>query len=215
MPEKPKNKSILSFFLLAIPVSLFFAIIITLLILSYLVYTNYSKWTVEFEDSHLSTDYIQIPDDNYEKKITAKIEKYSKSTDIIDYIEFTNEEFSYLFSKSVQSSLPEYMSINKTISSFNNNTLSIFMNINVLKNQSIWFRFDITKDVGEGYEIFLSDMYIADYSFNEYGMRKIVVDINTALSDTLKLINDNEFSIRVLQNIELTSKSVIFKAKLR
>lgn len=215
MRQKSKNKSLISFFLLAIPFSIFFAVIITVLIISYLIYVNYSRWVVEFENFYLSEDYIQVPNDDYEKSIEEKIDKYSKSTEIVDYIEFINNEFSYLFAKSIEATLPSYMNVNKIISMYNNDTLSIYMDISVYKNRNIWFRFDITKDNGEGYEIFLSDIFVSDFSFNEYGLRNIVVDINTAISDTLKLVNDNDFSIRALQNIELTNKSVIFKAKLR
>ncbi len=215
MQSKRKTKSILSFFLIAIPVSIFVALIVLLIAVSFLVYSNYKQWEREFENSYLSTDFITLPDSKIEEKIEGKVEKFGKSTEITDYIELTNNEFGYLSSQALSTSVAKYFTVDKSITEYNNDKLKVYSRLKSSNNITFWISFELTKDMGEGINIYIPDIYIADYSFNAYGMRNIVVESNNALRETITLINDNDFSSRTLQNIELTDKSIVIKGRLR
>ena len=77
-----------------------------------------------------------------------------------------------------------------------------------------WIAFDIIKDNMETAQVYVGSIYIGDYNITDYLPKNSINDINKGISDAIILFNENLFSKRYIQNIELEDTNVVIKGVL-
>lgn len=201
-----------SFFLLAIPLSFIFAFILVLIgLVSFFIY-DYSTWSKDFEKAHLSNDFYTITADN-SKKIEDKIKVFNEDKASVSSITFNKEEVFNIVATSYQDNIPSNIKVEKGYIEGGQNHWKIYLKTSYNSKISVWMVYDLEKDSGENIDIFFYDISLGNYSFNQYGLNAIVEQTNDGLRDSLKLIENSDFTGKRIKNIVMENDSIIIKGE--
>lgn len=203
------------FFLIAIPLTLMVIVLLVVLGAFYFIKKDYDIWSNDFEGKHLSSDYVVIEDDEeLQESVDVKVEEFDASQEEVDFIELTTDEVLYVFGSQLSDSLPYGVKVDRLIAQTNPNDWDIYIQM-VFKNTRLpWLRVNIEKDNIETAELYISEMFVGPYDLDEWVGINLRVSINKGLSDALILVNENDFSGRTFENIELEEDGVVVKGSL-
>ncbi|MBI2357244.1 hypothetical protein HYV12_04305 [Candidatus Dojkabacteria bacterium] len=211
--SRGKRKSLgLSFFLVALPVSLLIALILFVGLVFLVLRSNYLSWETEFENSHLSVDYLNVQKST-NKEVEKKIESFKASTKEVDFVEINHVHFVNLLATKINENLPSRLSIKKMYVEPAQGFWKIYYKVNVKGFGDFWLYFDLNKDQVESTDLYITDFKVGNLSVKDWGGENIVVNINEGIKEAMILITQKDFTGRTIRNIELDEENIVIKGE--
>ena len=192
---------------------LFLSLIVILLIAGSLFIFRYRKWHAEFESNldphYLSKNYEEIPMD-----LQSRFYEFVASTEKNDFIEISVSEFADVLYFVAKQNDPESINVEKVYIEPSEGEWRIYVDFNIGHCDLPWMSLNLIKDERETAELYVRNMYIGDFDITKVIPGHWVNEINRGISDALLQFNENLFSKRYIQNIELLEDNVIIKGVL-
>jgi hypothetical protein len=211
--RKKRGRSLgLSFFLVALPVSLILAFILFSMIVFFVFKSSYSGWERKFEDTHLSSDVVKV-DKSVVEEISAEIKVFQESTKEVDFIEINDSDFIVLLAIQINENLPSRARIINTYSETNEGFWMIYYQVKIDGFGTAWIYFDLNKDEVESTDLYVTDVKVGNISVKDLGGDRIVENINNGIKDSMILLTEEGFTGRTIRNIELDEESIIIKGE--
>lgn len=183
----------------------------------YLAYRQYNTWRTEFENTHLSDDYLQTNSKVYkdaDKSLQEKLVKFQDSEEQTDFVELTVDEFTVLFNEVLKESLGKDIKPQRYYVEASEGRWVVYTQLLYKKNTLPWVVITVDKDPIETPELFVSDIKMGDTSIKSYGFGSVITKINEGYSESISNINESGFTGRRWQNIELEDDGVVIKGEL-
>lgn len=208
-----RKKSLgLSFFLVALPISLIIALLLFTLLLFLVFRSSYNGWERKFEDSHLSTDIVKV-----EKKILedikTQIKGFQESEKETDFVEISSTDFASLLALQINENLPSRMEIVNSFSETRKGFWMLYYKLDIKGVGEVWIYFDLNKDEVESTDLYVTDVKIGNISVRDLGGESIVENINNGIKESMILITQKDFTGRIIRNIELDEDTIIIKGE--
>jgi len=178
---------------------------------------DYLTWESEFEDKRISSDYVYLQGESAEmlsESIDRKVNEFSRSTQEVDFIEFTVDEAVYLIGEQYNQSLPENFEVQRLYVEPSQNNWYLYIQGTYQGMKLPWLILRVQKDDIETAQLYVSEMALGKYDFDTWGLLVIREDVNTGFQEALILVNENDFTGRRFENIELTDESMVIKGRL-
>lgn len=201
-----------SFFLLAIPVAILVSIFLLSLILYFVGRSSYQQWENDFNRTYLNEDLVTIPEKESEY-ITTAIEEFKNSNNQVDFIEIPAKEFVELLAININRNVPSRINISKAHIEPEIGFWKIYLYTEVKGLGNAWLYFDLNKDSVESTDIYITDVKLGNISIRDWGGDGLVININEGIKDAMVLITQQDFTGRVIRNIELDEKNIIIKGE--
>jgi hypothetical protein len=203
------------FFLIAVPLTFIVILLIIFVGLFFLARGDYVEWKDDFEKDYLSTDFVDL-DGNSELEIslTEKLEEFQASDEEVYFVEIDDSEFIYLLSQQLSITLPDYIDMYRGVVIYNEGSWDIYIQTKFRDNILPWTIITLSKDDIETAQLYVSELKVGPYDLDEYWLESIRKDINEGFSEALLLVNENEFSGRRFDNIELEDGVMVVKGSL-
>ncbi len=214
MNQKRKGCCFVLFFF---PFTLLLGIILTLFATYFITKPKYEKWETKFEENKISKDYHYIKNNNNTKtkeSINKKSQVFNQSNKVVDYVEFNIKESAYLFAVNLTDSLPKHISVNKLFIESENLKWKIFVQLKYKDIELPWISFKLEKPDQSGIKLKIQELKIGPWSLKDSGLYFIEGDLQEGLDYAIELIENNRFTGRELENIELTEDKFIIKGNL-
>lgn len=212
MQKKTNRKLGVSFFLIAIPISLIISITLVSILLFFVIRSNYMSWERKFEDSHLSTDYVKI-----EKSMVGDVDKlvvsFKESKKDIDFIEIDRSLFTNLLATNINENMPSNIRIKKGYVEASKGFWKIYYLTSVPILGDVWIYFDLNKDTVESTDVYITDMKLGNLSVRDWGGDSVISSVNNGIKEAMILITQKDFTGRTIRNIELDTESLIIKGE--
>lgn len=187
--------------------------LVTITAICFVLYQRYKGWETDFYNN---SNYISLnmsETSSVSKSLSDKIDQYNKDNAEYVFIELSKQESLYLFTKSVQSSVPSGVEITESRLLTYPRRWVFYFKSQYGKVSLPWFGIAVQKDDSQSIDLYIDDAYIGDYSLTSFYMQKVVDDFNNGLRNGLHVVNDGNFAGRYFENIELGEDTMIIKSR--
>lgn len=193
------------FLKILLTISLFSALILSLII--FLVVRGYILWQRDF-DKNLVEENIFALESGEEESTRKKVEDFTLSSENTDSLSLTKNEVSNLVLSVSREYLGNGVQVRRVYLVPNKSKWVFYLEF-VYRDIPVWFSIDLNKDSMQTAQLYTTDLMIGPYSIGKYF--NITDRINTGIANALLTVNENGFSGRYLENIELMEDSVVVK----
>ena len=199
------------------------SLVVILIIVGGLLYKRYSDWELQFNDAHLSTDFMYVGSDEFQESqvaLTEKLTEFQNSSERVDFIELNPNELISLVHSTIQ---PENVEISPEQQNWqiiryyvepSQNSWEIYVEIAYMRRILPWITVQVVKDPIESAELYFSKVSIGDIDLDGIGLGKIRSGLNDGYSKALSSINESGYTGRSWQNIELEDDGIVIKGEL-
>lgn len=194
------------FFLSLLFIFIFFVLLILIFIGYFLL--RYKQWERDFS-SNINEEYVIDKEVIKSKEFNKKITQFSLSLEDTEFLELNVQEVGSVIFSVFDSYMEEDMSIEKLYIVPSDSVWNIFVKVKY-QNLSVWFSTDINKDSVQSAQIYIKDVKIGPFFLSKYN-KGLVTTINRGIGDSIVTLNENGLVGRYIENIELTSNSVVIK----
>jgi len=172
---------------------------------------RYRGWEKEFlsqinEENVIDREVIKGKDFN--KKIT----QFSLSLKDVESLELNVQEVGSVILSVLDSYAKEGISIEEMYIVPSDSVWDIYVKIKYQKF-SVWVSTDVNKDSVQSAQVYIKDIKVGPFSVSMFNS-KLVSTINTGIADSIVTLNENGLVGRYIENIELTSESVVIKGSI-
>lgn len=182
---------------------IFFLILFVILLLIIVISSwRYYSWKSMFESDIVMNNLVEIPSERSEE-LSKKIAIFALSDMDNEYLELTPYEFALLISE-ISTSYP----IKQVYIDPGLGIWTVYAKIEYL-NIPIWLSLDLNKDNMQTAQLYVTDVYLGPYPIGN--IFNITEQINTGIADALLTVNENGFSGRYFENIELLEDKIVVK----
>lgn len=193
--------------------------IILFLLTAFGIRSIYKSWSEDFEIRIVEEDGVVIDAGSFDyteerESLEKKIADFASNSDTETFIEFTDKEALLLIHDEIQNVLPEDLNIERMYLNPMDGEWELYLSLSWRGQNLPILRVDVVKDDFETVELFVEDIYIAGTNLEDLGLEGIKHDINNAYSETIFIINENEFASHEFINIELKEDRVVIKGEL-
>ncbi len=193
------------FLKILLTISLFSALILSLII--FLVVRGYILWQRDF-DKNLVEENIFALESGEEESTRKKVEDFTLSSENTDSLSLTKNEVSNLVLSVSREYLGNGVQVRRVYLVPNKSKWVFYLEF-VYRDIPVWFSIDLNKDSMQTAQLYTTDLMIGPYSIGKYF--NITDRINTGIANALLTVNENGFSGRYLENIEVMEDSVVVK----
>lgn len=145
---------------------------------------------------------VTAPYDRSEET-AKKIVLFTLSDKDTEYLELTSYELGGLLLQVASSYPVEHIYIYPSLGVW-----KVYANVKY-KNIPVWLSVDLNKDDMQTAQLYVTNVYFGPYEIGN--IFNITDMINTGIADALLTVNENGFSGRYLENIELLEDKVVVK----
>jgi hypothetical protein len=202
------------FFLVTVPITLLVLLSISAMLVLWILRGEYRSWRDDFESNYLSKEFVKKDDLELKEGVDEKLTMFASSTEDVDFVELSTDEALFVLLNELEGSIPYGIKVERGIVRAMQGQWDIFIQSKFKDTRLPWVRIRVEKDDIESAELFVSDMYMGPYDLGEWGFKGVQDDINRGFAEALILVNENEFSGRRFENIELEENSMIVKGRL-
>ena len=184
-------------------------LILTILLLGaiFLFVNRYKTWEKDFEQNLVPENLI-ISDNPLEQEIEEKIVGFTLSSESTDSLVLTTSEVGELTLVVLQDYLKEEIQVSKIYIEPNSRVWNIYTKVSY-KKLSLWISVDVNKDNMQTAQLYITDVKVGPYSIGKVG--DMVERVNSGIANSLLTVNENGFSGRYLENIELLEDTLVIK----
>lgn len=172
---------------------------------------RYRGWEKEFlsqinEENVIDREVIKGKDFN--KKIT----QFSLSLKDVESLELNVQEVGSVILSVLDSYAKEGISIEEMYIVPSDSVWDMYVKVKYQKF-SVWVSTDVNKDSVQSAQVYIKDIKVGPFSVSMFNS-KLVSTINTGIADSIVTLNENGLVGRYIENIELTSESVVIKGSI-
>lgn len=91
---------------------------------------------------------------------------------------------------------------------------TLYLKFSIQNINMPWVRVDIAKDNMETAQLYVKNIYVGDFTLPQKFDQNLKTSLNNGISDSITVVNENNFLGRKIQNIELLKDSIIVKGSL-
>ncbi|PKN02500.1 hypothetical protein CVU76_00455 [Candidatus Dojkabacteria bacterium HGW-Dojkabacteria-1] len=193
------------FLKISISILLFFVLLTGLV--SFLLIHNYNTWEKRFERNIYENNLAILPYES-DGSVEMKIAKFTLSNENTESLILSPYELSNLILLTSKGYLDKEITVRRVYIEPGNFRWNIYMEF-VYKRYSVWFSVDINKDDMQTVQLYITDIKLGNYSLGRYF--DLVYQINTGIANSILTVNENGFSGRYLENIELMEDKIVVK----
>lgn len=189
---------------------LFLSILILAILLlgAILLFVNrYKAWERDFEQGFVSENLV-VFEDPLNQEIEEKIVRFTLSPESTDSLILTTQEVGELTLVVLQDYLKDDIQVSKIYIEPHSGVWDIYAKVNYRK-LSLWISVDVNKDNMQTAQLYITDVKVGPFSIGKVG--STVGRINSGIANSLLTVNENGFSGRYLENIELLEDSLVIK----
>ncbi len=207
-------------FLIMLIVTVLIALILIITCLGFLARSQYQTWEESFESNVVSQEVIEVGSEEHEKQlgiVEAKLEEFGSSTSNVEFIILAREGFTAFLVDQFSGNPNQNYQVKEYYSVGSQDEWDIYSKIysdNLIFKNGLWVKTTINKDQIESAEIYSSNITVGDISLAEMGLGFVVDAVNDGYRNALILVNENAYSTREFQNIELETDQIIIKGRL-
>jgi hypothetical protein len=169
-----------------------------------LLLVRYNNWTKDFE-SNLKVENLVVKDTSLSEEVVSQISSFTLSQENTESLSLSTEQFGYIVLNVLNEYLGEGISVEKIYIEPSTGNWNIYIQANY-KKISPWIWISLKKDNVQSAQLYISQFNIGPYSFNRF-----VEEINDGIANGLVTVNENGFTGRYLENIELLEESIVVK----
>lgn len=177
-------------------------ITIIILLFVFLLLFKYYRWEKDFKRD-IDTRYLVSTPYSRSEELSKKIDLFTLSEQDNEYLELTPYELGGLILETADRYPIDQMYIYPQ-----QGIWKIYLKVRYM-NIPLWLRVDINKDNMQTAQIYITKVYVGPYSIGQ--MFSITANMNSGITDALLTVNENGFSGRYLENIELLNDKVVVK----
>jgi len=192
---------------LKISISIFFLFVLSIGLISFLLIRNYKNWESKFERNIYENNLAILPYES-DGEIEMKIAKFTLSNENTESLVLSPYEFANLILLTSKGYFDKEFTVKRVYIEPENSRWNIYMEF-VYRGYSIWFSVDLNKDDMQTAQLYITDIYIGNYSLGKYF--NLVYQVNMGIANSLLTVNENGFSGRYLENIELMEDKIVVK----
>lgn len=192
---------------LKISISIFLFFILFIGFISFILIKNYNNWESGFEKNIYRGNLAILP---YKSDGTAemKIAKFTLSNENTESLILSPYEFANLILLTSKGYLDKEITVERVYIEPEDSRWNLYIEF-VYKGYSVWFSVDLNKDDMQTAQLYITDIYLGGYSFGKYF--DLIYKINTGIANSILTVNENGFSGRYLENIELMEDKIVVK----
>lgn len=192
---------------LKISISIFLLCVLLIAIVSFILVSNYKTWERRFERNINEYNLAILPYES-DGSVEMKIAKFTLSNKNTESLILSPYEISSLILLTSKEYFDKDITVRRVYVEPGNFRWNIYMEF-VYKKYSVWFSVDINKDDMQTAQFYITDIKLGNYSLGRYF--DLVYKINTGIANTILTVNENGFSGRYLENIELMEDKIVVK----
>lgn len=91
---------------------------------------------------------------------------------------------------------------------------TLYLKFSIQNINMPWVRVDIAKDNMETAQLYVKNIYVGNFTLPQKFDQNLKTSLNNGISDSITVVNENNFLGRKIQNIELLKDSIIVKGSL-
>jgi len=191
-------KIFLIFFLLVLLIKIFLALFLV---------SKYKAWEEEFENNILQEN-LTTEEEEILVNIQEKISMFTLSSENTDSLTLSTSEVSTVLYSTLNGYLKDVVKVESVYIYPKQGVWNVYVEVRYWK-YSIWFSMDIVKDSMQTAQIYTKNILIGPYSIGN--LFNLTDRINTGIANSLLTVNENGFSGRYLENLELLHDSIVLK----
>lgn len=192
---------------LKISISIFLLCVLLIAIVSFILVSNYKTWERRFERNINEYNLAILPYES-DGSVEMKIAKFTLSNKNTESLILSPYEISSLILLTSKEYFDKDITVRRVYVEPGNFRWNIYMEF-VYKKYSVWFSVDINKDDMQTAQFYITDIKLGNYSLGRYF--DLVYQINTGIANSILTVNENGFSGRYLENIELMEDKIVVK----
>lgn len=192
---------------LKISISIFLLCVLLIAIVSFILVSNYKTWERRFERNINEYNLAILPYES-DGSVEMKIAKFTLSNENTESLILSPYEISSLILLTSKEYFDKDITVRRVYVEPGNFRWNIYMEF-VYKKYSVWFSVDINKDDMQTAQFYITDIKLGNYSLGRYF--DLVYQINTGIANSILTVNENGFSGRYLENIELMEDKIVVK----
>lgn len=171
--------------------------------------TKYSKWETSFEDS-MNPSYLVDEGLELENILTDKVSEYTLSNQAVDTIRLSPSEVGYVIFDSLNQYANESFTFKKVYIQPSKSLWTFCTEVSFAKSGiTPWLCADVNKDNVQTPQLYITDVRVGPFSVSSWG--DMLSRINSGISNSLLTVNENGFSGRYFENIELLEDAMVIK----
>lgn len=181
-------------------------------------YSNarYKDLKLELSGQMIDENHFNFDNNEYEvysNSLDVKIEKYTQSEEEVTFMELEIGEIAVLVNNTVKESLPFELKISEIYIDPSEGEYQVYLHLRKGDRYLPWVRVDVLKDTGETAELYFKEFWIGHLSMDDVGIDYFSDSVNDGYRDALYTVNENGFSGRRYENIELEEDGIIIKGR--
>lgn len=169
-----------------------------------LLLVRYNSWTKDFESS-IKVENLVVKDTSLSEEVVTQISSFTLSQENTESLSLSTVQFGYMLLNVLNEYLGENISVEKIYIEPSVGNWNVYIQANY-KNISPWIWISLKKDNVQSAQLYITEFNIGPYSFNRFVER-----INDGIANGLVTVNENGFTGRYLENIELLEESIVVK----
>lgn len=169
-----------------------------------LLLVRYNSWTKDFESS-IKVENLVVKDTSLSEEVVTQISSFTLSQENTESLSLSTVQFGYMLLNVLNEYLGENISVEKIYIEPSVGNWNVYIQANY-KNISPWIWISLKKDNVQSAQLYITEFNIGPYSFNRFVER-----INDGIANGLITVNENGFTGRYLENIELLEESIVVK----
>jgi len=180
--------------------------LIKILVVFFLI-SKYKTWEGDFE-SNIFQENLISGDGDISVNIQERITTFTLSSENTDSLTLTPSEVGRILYSTLDGYLGDVVKVESVYVYPQQGVWNVYVEIKYWK-YSIWFSMDIIKDNMQTVQIYTKNILIGPYSIGN--MFNLTDMINEGIANSLLTVNENGFSGRYLENLELLPDSIVLK----
>lgn len=187
---------------------LFVILLLPFLFFAYIAF-SYFSWSKDFKQSKGSL--VCVSNSNLDIKLEDKFKDFVLSEKKYEYVDLSTKESLVLF-KSI--SITGTAKLEDICILPNANEWKVYFNPEISGINLPWVGINVLKENRETAELYIDKIYLGGMEMPNWIVKDIVVSMNKGISDALLLVNENDFTGRKIQNIELLQDKIVVKGTI-
>lgn len=195
------RKTLLTVFLIIVVLLLSILFVVTVLLFKYV------KWEETFE-ANIVEENVATVDENIFTILKNRFSSFTLSDLNTQVLKLSPKEVGILAISIAKKNIQEPFGIKRIYTEPGKGNWNMYIEISY-KGYTVWFSIDLNKDNIQTAQLYVTNVKVGPYSLGRNF--KILEMINLGIANSLLTVNENGFSGRYFENIELLEDGMVIK----